>query len=475
MERQNEQVECCVCMTESETEPKELSETIPDDSPETLLWSACNTHCICKACLIRLATSFGQSHPIGPQHPMIRCPYPFETCLNVFTDAPNYFSHAIVERLLSDEDRERYVAHANRFQFPGFELISCPRPIVSGSKCGAGILISIEDIQTLQPGHLIMHCDQTAQCQRQSCYHCHSLIPRNINQCDVCLTATENANPAALNHYFYKPGKRLGDNKPPLFQNNELTAEIATQQILEIINSDRLEIRCIECLTILQKTEQCNTLEHCGIERCYSCGRSGTRHHKLGDHWDSTGASGCPRFDHAIYWNVVADCRFRCNEGTCYNDEIGDCAINEHSSGIRGMIQARRYAHVYHALKSLLTDIRIETTKRLSAIPEARKWLPRFYSSDYRTYQPEPVMRMLGKARNIVNSIDPNNVSNDDAPTFEFARDFVNKASNLTFQEVAMISIIKRKPKHQVIFENFKTKYPAKTAKLTKKRAKVHS
>jgi hypothetical protein len=472
MDDESDNFECAVCMIiaeEGET-PRELTETSTHTPPNTLLWSACHIHAICKGCLVQMATSFGQAHPIGPQHPMIRCPYPFEDCL--FEDGqPNYFAHTAIERLLTDEDKEHYISHASRYQFPGYELVSCPRPIANGGKCGAGILVPISSIQSAQPGRLVMFCDQTAQCQRRSCYHCHGLIQRGIDQCDVCLAAIENTNPTALNHYFYKPNKVGGDGQSALLRNEEITVELAIEQILDVINSDKLESRCFECLTILQKTEQCNTLEHCGIERCYSCGRSGTHNQKLGDHWDSMGASGCPRFDHSVFWNVIGDCKFRCTEGTCYNDELGDCTVSEHASGVRAMIDARKAAHVYHALKSLLAPIRSAVVKGLCLrSPTARQWLPRYYSSDYRTYLPEPIMRMQQKTRSIVDNITEAEVQGIDAPTWEFTRDFAAKTANIVFNEadpipeiqtaaIKVVTTQPRQPRHKVLFNQFKSKY----------------
>ena len=462
--------ECAVCMLElnDEPEPRELTETSNITHPNTLLWSACHVHCICKGCLVKMATSFGQAHPIGHEHPMIRCPYPFEDCL--FDDGqPNYFPHAAIERLLNDADRDRYIAHAAKFQFPGYEVLSCPRPVANGGKCGAGILVSIESIRSSKAGGLVVFCDQTAQCQRRSCYHCHGLVQRGVDQCDVCLAAQENTNPLALNHYFYRPNKRAGDGQLALLRNEEITPELAINQILEIINSDRLESRCVECLTVLLKTEQCNTLEHCGIERCYSCGRSGTQNQKLGDHWDSMGVSGCPRFDHSVFWNVIGECGFRCIEGTCYNDELGDCQQSEHANGVRAMIDARKAAHVYHALKSLLAPLRTATIRGLCLMPNARKWLPALYSSDYRTYLPEPVMRMQLKTRRIVETITPEELNQIDVPTWEFTRDFVQKTANITFIDadplpevhVATLKVVPPKvlPRHARLFNKFKTKY----------------
>jgi hypothetical protein len=129
------------------------------------------------------------------------------------------------------------------------------------------------------------------------------------------------------------------------------------------------------------------------------------------------------------------------------------------------MIDARRTAHVYHALKSLLEPIRLATTLALRRFA-IRKWLPRYYSSDYRTYMSEPIMRMYIKARNVVDAIGSDEVDENDAPTWEFARDFVNKAAALTFEEVVQPPDPIIKPKHKVIFDTFKSKYAVKRRRV---------
>lgn len=441
----------------------EITSEMPD---ETLLWCPCFEHVICKRCLVRLATSFGSGHPINATHPMIQCPYPFEECVGELT--PYYFPHSTILRLLSDPDKRLYEERVNRFQFPGYELVPCPRPNLRTGKCGAGILVPIQEIQQTQMGYLIMQCDQALDCLRKSCYHCQAIVHRGHTVCDICITSVENTNPNALNHYFTRPNKHSGDGLPNLMKNNEITEDIAYNAIKEIIGSDRLEIKCTECMTALFKSEQCNTLEHCGIERCFSCGRSGTRNQKLGDHWDSAGVKGCPRFDHSIFWNVVDDCKFDCIEGHCYNEEIGDCQDPKHQSGIQNMIDSRKKAHIYHAIKSLLPEMRIKVANRLIQ-ERLGDWVPRRYSSDYRTYLCEPVERTSKKANRIFNSFAPNvELPEEERVGWEFARDFVNKASGLQFSNYDFNWSVP--PRHRVIFEEFRKKYaPRRAARALRK------
>lgn len=465
--------ECCVCMDETSDLPLDISLASNDINNNIKLWCMCYTHVICKGCLHRMVTSFGQSHPIGPEHPFVRCPFPFGSCITP-SGFPNYFPHASIERILNEVDKQLYSSHANRYQFPGFELVNCPRPMIGADKCNAGILVDIDHIRTREQGHVIMQCDQTAQCQRKSCYHCLALIGRSGTFCDTCVTATENTNPKVFNHYFYKVGKLANDGQSNLYRNEEITVQLASDQIMEIIQSERMETKCTECLTILMKTEQCNTLDHCGVERCYSCGRSGTRNQKLGDHWDSAGVKGCPRFDHSVYWNIVANCKFICTEGEngCYGDQEGDCHNVDHAQGIASMIAARRSAHVYHALKSLLPEIREKVIAMLAMIPEARAWLPTWKSSDYRTYTPEKVMETLEKAVVVIESLQSEDIPDSDRVTWEFARDFAQKASRIRFDMYPDLPplpvLVAPKPKHAVIFSRFRQKYAPKRAKIAR-------
>lgn len=509
--KKNMSFSCCICMVEAPEVPE-------DDSPLALLnedgrlislnelegdtdtlrgghrvgaeqvifASACGEHAICNYCLHRLATNT-RNHPVGPQHPLIPCPYPFRDCLTPSTGLPNYFSHAAIEKLLTEEEIERYRVHVARYQFPGYELMACPRPSRYGTMCGAGILVSLDAIRTAETGKLVVVCDQAPRCRRKSCYHCHGLVHRTRDYCDFCVTAIENTNPKLPNHYFYRPGKRVGDGQPGLMLNEELTEEIAISQIKDIVEAERLEIRCIECHIPILKSELCNTLEHCGIERCYSCGRSGTRTRKLGDHWDSSGVKGCPRFDHSIYWNVMAGCKFQCVEGECYNEELGDCDVEEHAAGVEAMVHTRKRAHIYHAIKSLLPELRQTVLDKLWRSPEMRPYLPGWWSSDYRTYTPDTIRQTSIQAHSILEQVRLAETTIDEQ-TLELAQNIVTKTSALHFtpveyppdpepeqEEEEPSPKAKRKQplKHEVLFERFKSRYLKRRTPPIKKRVKV--
>lgn len=494
----NDAFQCCICMTEVPKTPTSADDMLAllneegglislndlegnTDSirgghragaTQVLFNGSCGEHSICNYCLHRIATNM-RNHPVGPRHSLVPCPYPFGECLTPSTGLANYFSHAAVERILLPDEIERYRAHVSRYQFPGYELMPCPRPSRYGTMCGAGILVPLESIRTAEPGKLIVCCDQAPRCRRKSCYHCHGLVHRTRDYCDFCVTSIENTNPKLLNHYFYRPGKQPGDGQSGLLFNEEITEEIAISQIKDKIQAERLEISCIECHTVLLKSELCNTLEHCGIERCYSCGRSGTRSRKLGDHWDSSGIKGCPRFDSSIYWNVMAGCKFQCVEGGCYNEELGDCTIAEHQSGIQSMIDARKRAHVYHAIKSLLPDLRQTVLVKLWAVTEMRPYLPRCWASDYRTYTPDTIYQTSLQAHKLLDQ--SRSTSDDDEmdpQSIELAQSIVTKTSVVRFTPVEYppdpepeqeqrkkASSPPAPAKHEVLFERFKSRY----------------
>ncbi len=492
---ENELIECCVCMRQESDDLPALKDDItgellglgdlPDNShlidllrgnasAVIMFKGSCQSHAICNACLHYLATSFGSNHPIGPMHPMIRCPYPFKNCLTPLTGLPNYFPHSVVEKVLTADEQQLYVAHAHRYQFPGFELVQCPRPSRYGTTCGAGILVSLDDVREAITGRLILRCDQSQLCQRQTCYHCKGLVHRSRDYCDYCLTSIENINPKLYNYYFHRVDKRAGDGQHNLYRNEEITDEIVYQQLRDILSTERLEVRCTECLTFMFKTELCNTLEHCGIERCYSCGRSGTAARKIGDHWDSNGYKGCPRFDYSTFWNMIGGCKFRCLEGECYGADAGDCNIPEHIQGINNMIETRKRAHIYHAIKSLLPELRKQILEKLWLTNnDIRPYLPQCWSSDYRTYVPDILRQTVEHADKIMEG----SVTVDDS-TRELAQTILNKvgAACIVFETIQYPPLPPKQIKQSVLrkdyetlFERFKQRYIAKNHKSMKR------
>lgn len=462
-------LECCVCMrsdmdglavvvdNEKPVEDtgihpmatlRDCDEGIPLEN--TIFLSCCGVHGVCYDCLHKLAMNF-DNHPIGPKHPLIRCPYPFNDGCITSTGVPNYFTHLDIKKILSESDYVLYMNHADRYQFPGYEIVKCPRPTIDNENqeivsCGALILVPIDVLHDTQVGQLILECNQNPQCYRRTCYHCHSLIrKRGITEhehededqiggyivdkdvyCERCVTNVENTNPKSFNRYFYNPNKKIKDGNPLLFRNDELEDDLIISQIEEIIDAEELYTKCMECLTPIHKTEQCNTMTHCGIERCYACGRSGTYQQPLGDHWDVSGITGCPRFDYSTFWNEWAGCDFKCLETECYGDSIGSCNIDDHQEGINRVNEIRKRSHVYHAIKSLLPEQQDRIMKHLSNLTKFQPYLPTVKCSEYKTYLPDIIVKKIDEVKEMIDE-------EGDQPQ---CRDFLNRLSFLNFERI---------------------------------------
>jgi hypothetical protein len=144
-----------------------------------------------------------------------------------------------------------------------------------------------------------------------------------------------------------------------LYKNNEITKDEAVEQLLLLLSDINHYMICSICKNSLYKTEKCNALSHHNLERCYACGRIGFQVKGLGDHWNASGIAGCYRFDHdSFIRNYVDD--YSCNELSCSNHEKGDCCIPEHQKGIATLELIRKKSCVYHALKSLLPELRFD-------------------------------------------------------------------------------------------------------------------
>jgi hypothetical protein len=177
---------CSICCIEYETtddiisNKMTLNEYIVEDNsvpiePNKIFYNPCKTHAFCVGCLKHLALSF-DNHQIGYLHPFLRCTPTFENadCLTS-VGLSYYFMHNDIKKILTNEEFQEYSSHAEKYQFPGFELVKCPRPVIENRQikvCGAGILVPIELIQTTDRGNLIMFCDQNERCYRKTCYHC---------------------------------------------------------------------------------------------------------------------------------------------------------------------------------------------------------------------------------------------------------------------------------------------------------------
>ena len=440
------QIECCICyrksckilwntdinspasLNEWESTTQQQQQTLDLD---TFFLGPCRQHGYCVQCLRNIAIGF-DNHPVGSKHSYVPCQSPFDECFTM-TGMNNYFTHYDIKKILNDEEYIQYTNHVDRFQFPGYEMIKCPRPLfINGEldRCNAGILVPLSELRTKIPGEVIVMCDQNDKCNRKSCYHCQNLIGRFVKTCQYCTTMDESNNPKSENRYFYVVGKTKKDTKNICYLNEELTTEIVIDQFNELIESEKGFVKCLECLVPLYKSEQCNTLTHCKIERCYCCGRSGTRTQpELGDHWDTTGLKGCPRFDYSKYWNDFAKCEFKCEENKCYNDKIGDCTKKTHQEGIKNMQTERKRAQIYHALMSLLPGLRNKVLIEMWKRGNLKDYIPQFTSDDHRSFYPDSLKKHFLKNKEYSNLFKPLVF---EKPKITFTKDNVNTNNTTT-------------------------------------------
>lgn len=329
---------------------------IPDES---IFLCPCGVHNICKECLRQLVIN---KSLINDKHSLIRCLGNDDEC-ETGIGMKYYFNHSDIKKVLTKKEYNEYIEHADQYRFPGYEVIKCP--IYNYRKrrqCNLENLVSIENINNIEKGKLIITCDQSIECNQHWCYHCHRRV-YDTNYCNYCLTINENKDPEAFNKYFYKEHKKKRYENIH-YKNKELTVAIVLKQLIEKLESDKLEVRCFNCSVVIEKADQCNgIIDSCKIETCYSCGRSATKSMpSLKDHWQENGESGCPRWDTSGYWNNN-EAGFKCIEEQCYSLELGSCKIQTHQYGIQNVIRLRKKAHIYHSLKSLLPNLRTSVIK----------------------------------------------------------------------------------------------------------------
>ena len=376
-------LECYICMNVEKTPllklesgrlynrkqvPAKLSDVnqpIPDNS---IFLGNCDKHAICKECLVKIATSNNQ---INEHHSLIRCLYPFEDC-NTNAGIAVYFTHQDIQKILTPTQFDDYLNHAELYRFPGFKIVKCPLAVFRRI-CNTENVLPLNLVSQNTRGGVIVTCVQNPNCLQRWCFHCERKIYGNVDICRHCNTIRENKDPFAWNRYFYNPLKKYNDNQSHLLKNCQLTPEIVINQIKEKASSDQF-VRCFECLLLLHKTEDCNGLNHdevykCGIEVCNACGRTSLKNQPLIEHWSEYGKHGCPRWDNSPYWTCVAKINWKCMQDVCYGHDRSECTESTHQEGIQGMIRERRAAHIYHALISLLPELRQTIVSQLKADP----------------------------------------------------------------------------------------------------------
>lgn len=363
---------CYICCDENKTlidQSIQNIENIPDNS---VFKGPCDLHYICKECLIRICLDYENN--INIHHSHIRCMnLDWEDCRS-YAGVPYYFHHADIKKVLTPSDFDKFIEHASNFEYPGFDTSNCIR-------CNYKNKISVHDIINLDTGEVTVLCENFVDCGITYCYHCNKQVDDYDIQCNYCIGLSSITNPNLFNKFLIKGDKKntsMGENSY-LYRNKDITVDMALNHILSIINSpdDTFFIQCFICANNFSKSEQCCSLKHCGIERCYSCGKVQDRHSPdgMGNHWSAYGVNGCPRFDTDPYWNTTANCNFKCSEhiSPCYGHDIGECQIIEHIDGRVNMVNERKQNFVYHFIKSLLRETRTKVLDGLSEVLDVKK------------------------------------------------------------------------------------------------------
>jgi hypothetical protein len=391
---------CCICFESKKTICITSSENIDCDATlddidtskfengiipnDILILSVCRKHYLCIACLRNIINNY-ENHPINSNNSHFSCPYPFKPCT---TDIgfSNTFSHQSIKKIFqSEEELNNYISYVEQYEFPGYTIIKCPFKLYGGDDCNAQILIDNDDLRHGEEGDIIVECNQNERCRKRFCYHCKNSISYSYTFCNDCKLTFENENPNVFNYYFNKNINKPVDetlySEPVglldtstdvlkfnesdyLYQNKEITEDIAISQITSVISDINSHMICPICKISIYKTEKCNGLSHHGIERCYACSRIGLKIKGLVNHWSCLGEEGCYRFDNETFVTKYIP-TYMCSELYCSNHEKGDCKIEDHQQGILDLEVMRKSAYVYHMIKSLLPKLRYTVYDKL--------------------------------------------------------------------------------------------------------------
>lgn len=376
---------CCVCFTDKSivtvdgkaASLSELEKTyfVDQEIPDDILFKCCTKHFLCVQCVRHIISNY-ENHPINSENSHFSCPYPFEDCVTEI-GFKCILDHNLIQKVCkTDDEWNKYIAHASNFEFPGYTIIKCPLSFFSTTestniKCNTNILLENEKIRDSLIGEFIIRCDQNPRCLRSFCYYCKKGISYINNICFECKLNSESEIPNGFNYFFNKNNVQLTssiiqsvtdvsysyEEKDYLYTNSEITVEIALNQLIALLKDVNTFMICPICKISLYKTERCNGLSHHGVERCYACGRIGYKTRGLCEHWSNTGKNGCFRFDHEQFVHKYVP-TYLCNEHLCSSHEKGDCNISEHENGRNELDRIRLRAYVYHALCSLPSNIR---------------------------------------------------------------------------------------------------------------------
>ncbi|AJF98237.1 hypothetical protein TW95_gp1503 [Pandoravirus inopinatum] len=417
-------IECSICMRDDGTvlwdvplaQPATLHDlwTDPDRhvlvangarlADDVILVNPCRNadHAVCVGCMRTVLLNRGRP-PVSVTRAAVGCVSLDGESRCAATAYPEAHPFALV---LDGDEALNLAGLYDRHRFPGMEVIPCPlhvvidRPVPAGRRrgprvevipCGAECIVEHDHVARAVRGHLAIACTQNPRCAGTFCYHCRSRLPAGATRCGRCTHVAEHDNPEGINRYFYRPGLMApagsGDKTGAsvaehighqvgnasgngadahLLRNREITKEVAVDQIERMLAMDRVAQPCYRCGVPLLKSTECNALSHCGVQKCYMCGRNALAGgHLEPEHWDAHGSTGCPRYDHHAYWRTMKD-PFVCAEGRCYSD-VKECKVAAHRAGIEAMHAERRVWHAWGMLRSLAAPLRERVISKLDA------------------------------------------------------------------------------------------------------------
>jgi hypothetical protein len=369
---------------------------LPDD---VVLANPCRRpdHMVCVACARVMLLNPGRP-PVGYDRAVVGCLSLEGETRCSGASAASYDDPRCFALVLDPVEVERLVRLYDRHRFPGMEIVACPLEVAVGRPtpdrparlatvpCGAECIVERTRVTAAARGRLIVACTQNPRCAGAFCYHCRRRVGVGAAQCPRCTQARERDNPDGVNRYFCRPDLLraptasashpaemppwMGQALTPdahLVRNRDLTDEAVIEQVERVLGADRVAQPCYRCGVPLLKSTQCNALSHCGVEKCYMCGRNSLAGgHLEAGHWDPEGRQGCPRYDHHAYWRQRMQPAFVCIEGQCYSDAV-ECVVASHQPGIAAMHGERRAWHVWGMLASLPVPMCARALARLEA------------------------------------------------------------------------------------------------------------
>jgi hypothetical protein len=316
--------ECCICLIKKVTVNQPCGLTM---------------HSACNACITRIIGTI----PISEIKPEINCQYPFGDCDAVY-------SSSVVKSILKDK-YPVYRKARDRYTYVDCDVEYCP---------GCSKILVFDDGN--DGG--VYRCPS---CENSYCMTCSEQT--QFSYCIKC-NGFVDQNPNSYNTFFYKKINRK-DISDYLIRTCDINPDTAVEQLVSKIENNA--VCCPVCETLLYRTEQCNSLKHCHVEICSSCGEFSDIGSGLGDHWSARGINGCCRWEtDPAYAHIIP--KYLCRDSVCYSHNSGECKRGDHLEGRNEMELFKKKQYIYHSLKSLIPRIRYKVVEKIP--PQLKEFLP---------------------------------------------------------------------------------------------------